>query len=241
MLSFWLWGSMFGCFDSSLRWKCVSLFCFFFFQAEDGIRDLTVTGVQTCALPILQGGALRFHIGAGADGGQGAGLEADRAEAAAGRVGAALRVGGRRLAATGKHQAGQHSGQREVVSLHRACFPWRTFLPTTTGCRGRCDPTYTGSASAAMGRGGFPGGTAQARRSRPSALARYSAASAAASSGDRSLGLSSTASPRRGVPVPGRGAGRAGPGWEGGGIAAAPAFASSCVLPAITSTNSSPP
>src|SRR5207248_3771475 len=26
---------------------------FFFFQAEDGIRDRTVTGVQTCALPIL--------------------------------------------------------------------------------------------------------------------------------------------------------------------------------------------
>src|SRR5205085_4737542 len=26
----------------------------FFFQAEDGIRDLTVTGVQTCALPISQ-------------------------------------------------------------------------------------------------------------------------------------------------------------------------------------------
>src|SRR5215469_8370316 len=25
---------------------------FFFFQAEDGIRDLYVTGVQTCALPI---------------------------------------------------------------------------------------------------------------------------------------------------------------------------------------------
>src|SRR6478672_12135679 len=25
---------------------------FFFFQAEDGIRDLIVTGVQTCALPI---------------------------------------------------------------------------------------------------------------------------------------------------------------------------------------------
>src|SRR5689334_25374485 len=29
------------------------LFFFFFFQAEDGIRDGTVTGVQTCALPIL--------------------------------------------------------------------------------------------------------------------------------------------------------------------------------------------
>src|SRR5204862_4494166 len=27
-------------------------FCLFFFQAEDGIRDLYVTGVQTCALPI---------------------------------------------------------------------------------------------------------------------------------------------------------------------------------------------
>src|SRR5256886_15653356 len=30
-------------------------FFFFFFQAEDGIRDLTVTGVQTCALPISHG------------------------------------------------------------------------------------------------------------------------------------------------------------------------------------------
>src|SRR2546422_6012544 len=29
---------------------CVS---FFFFQAEDGIRDVAVTGVQTCALPIV--------------------------------------------------------------------------------------------------------------------------------------------------------------------------------------------
>src|SRR5437763_13153568 len=33
---------------------CVVLlnFSFFFFQAEDGIRDTSVTGVQTCALPI---------------------------------------------------------------------------------------------------------------------------------------------------------------------------------------------
>src|SRR2546429_585569 len=29
------------------------VWCFFFFQAEDGIRDVAVTGVQTCALPIL--------------------------------------------------------------------------------------------------------------------------------------------------------------------------------------------
>src|SRR5438046_6323783 len=39
---------------------------FFFFQAEDGIRDWSVTGVQTCALPILRrvvetvGGGVRF-------------------------------------------------------------------------------------------------------------------------------------------------------------------------------------
>src|SRR2546426_4715625 len=32
---------------------CLLVF-FFFFQAEDGIRDYKVTGVQTCALPILQ-------------------------------------------------------------------------------------------------------------------------------------------------------------------------------------------
>src|SRR5206468_5364856 len=35
---------------------CLS-YVFFFFQAEDGIRDLIVTGVQTCALPIFS-----FHI-----------------------------------------------------------------------------------------------------------------------------------------------------------------------------------
>src|SRR2546427_1560677 len=35
---------------------CSAVDCaaFFFFQAEDGIRDLTVTGVQTCALDLLQ-------------------------------------------------------------------------------------------------------------------------------------------------------------------------------------------
>src|SRR5437868_10885339 len=41
---------------------CIFVFCvnilvfflFFFFQAEDGIRDRNVTGVQTCALPISE-------------------------------------------------------------------------------------------------------------------------------------------------------------------------------------------
>src|SRR2546421_8509630 len=37
----------------SCRCRLVRCLCyFFFFQAEDGIRDLIVTGVQTCALPI---------------------------------------------------------------------------------------------------------------------------------------------------------------------------------------------
>src|SRR3989475_7598782 len=39
----------------------LSILFFFFFQAEDGIRDLTVTGVQTCALPISG------RVGPGAD------------------------------------------------------------------------------------------------------------------------------------------------------------------------------
>src|SRR5256885_9938435 len=32
--------------------RCCTIGVFFFFQAEDGIRDYKVTGVQTCALPI---------------------------------------------------------------------------------------------------------------------------------------------------------------------------------------------
>src|SRR2546426_11071311 len=44
------------------------LFLFFFFQAEDGIRDYKVTGVQTCALPIFRAAldepeAVLVHVG----------------------------------------------------------------------------------------------------------------------------------------------------------------------------------
>src|SRR5256886_6214349 len=42
--------------------QCHALYLFFFFfQAEDGIRDLTVTGVQTCALPIYRPIVLVLH------------------------------------------------------------------------------------------------------------------------------------------------------------------------------------
>src|SRR2546425_7763512 len=37
--------------SATLRAFC-NIICIFFFQAEDGIRDKLVTGVQTCALPI---------------------------------------------------------------------------------------------------------------------------------------------------------------------------------------------
>src|SRR5205085_4874351 len=38
--------------DPGAKLKLRFRLIYFFFQAEDGIRDLTVTGVQTCALPI---------------------------------------------------------------------------------------------------------------------------------------------------------------------------------------------
>src|SRR5438128_6584108 len=41
------------CFLCSSAFLLFFFFFFFFFQAEDGIRDATVTGVQTCALPIF--------------------------------------------------------------------------------------------------------------------------------------------------------------------------------------------
>src|SRR5215475_9577300 len=40
-----------------------TILLFFFFQAEDGIRDFHVTGVQTCALPICEVG-IRMALGA---------------------------------------------------------------------------------------------------------------------------------------------------------------------------------
>src|SRR5688500_19026425 len=63
----YLW-SVFCCCSTSLlcsRRSVISsrsvFFCCFFFQAEDGIRDYKVTGVQTCALPICGGAALSIY------------------------------------------------------------------------------------------------------------------------------------------------------------------------------------
>src|SRR2546427_13176877 len=63
---------------------------FFFFQAEDGIRDLTVTGVQTCALPIsrlVERGDRQRHRGLRHGLLPVAGAPQDRADAQAASVG----------------------------------------------------------------------------------------------------------------------------------------------------------
>src|SRR5256886_17675953 len=62
---------------------------FFFFQAEDGIRDLTVTGVQTCALPS------RSRRARGGSAARAAGARATRPRAAGAR---GARAGGARQA-----------------------------------------------------------------------------------------------------------------------------------------------
>ena len=51
-----------------VQWCVMVLIICFFFQAEDGIRDCDVTGVQTCALPIWikvlpQGDGGACHVG----------------------------------------------------------------------------------------------------------------------------------------------------------------------------------
>src|SRR2546430_4671865 len=73
---------------------------FFFFQAEDGIRDLTVTGVQTCALPI-SGRTIP---------------QEDRARARWER--SVHRAGGRRRRAGGAHRRGR-AAREQRPELHR--------------------------------------------------------------------------------------------------------------------------
>src|SRR5205809_2608526 len=45
---------MLNCYGELSNLILLICFLFFFFQAEDGIRDVAVTGVQTCALPIYR-------------------------------------------------------------------------------------------------------------------------------------------------------------------------------------------
>src|SRR5206468_6058498 len=83
--------------------------CYFFFQAEDGIRDLIVTGVQTCALPIF---SIAYIAAA-------RGLlvrqpaQAEDEEGAGGDVGDADELGGHRAGA-GAGRGGRRSEERRV-------------------------------------------------------------------------------------------------------------------------------
>src|SRR3712207_9201636 len=70
---------------------------FFFFQAEDGIRDIGVTGVQTCALPDLGWDNRRgwARVGGGTD--SGAGVDARGRQRPQPRVPAGVRSEERRV------------------------------------------------------------------------------------------------------------------------------------------------
>src|SRR5580692_7874877 len=90
----------------------------FFFQAEDGIRDLTVTGVQTCALPILsRAGHAVFaaeHAGCAESGVYGEGRGRDR-ELARDEPGAGVLFVYKLLADERALQPGPHAGAISVA------------------------------------------------------------------------------------------------------------------------------
>src|SRR5246500_5871333 len=81
---------------------CVVLFIFifffffyFFFKAEDGIRDLTVTGVQTCALPISSAISCKSRFSARTI--SRANSRSPRPRSEERRVGKSVDLGGRRI------------------------------------------------------------------------------------------------------------------------------------------------
>src|SRR2546426_12186586 len=105
-----------------------TLLFFFFFQAEDGIRDYKVTGVQTCALPISAGkplaGGRRGHLAAGP---HRPGIHVDRFTPAAQEVGQLLvfrprprlrRSSGRLRAEHGCGEQCDDGGERAIRDCH---------------------------------------------------------------------------------------------------------------------------
>src|SRR5256885_10446824 len=79
------------------------LVLFFFFQAEDGIRDYKVTGVQTCALPIyVESGKAQVEqfdhvVGRSADQVGGLDVAVDHADRKSVGEGKRVDLGGRRI------------------------------------------------------------------------------------------------------------------------------------------------
>src|SRR5689334_24338535 len=94
-------------------------FFFFFFQAEDGIRDGTVTGVQTCALPISGGRVVAVAVGRGVGPVGQPGELPERVLGPGGRVpDDDLAVAARRLDGVGRDRDAR-DGRREAVALAR--------------------------------------------------------------------------------------------------------------------------
>src|SRR5216683_3130609 len=113
---------------------------FFFFQAEDGIRDLIVTGVQTCALPISRAPGGRA-VGRAADTGGAAGAAAPVPRLAErdrrGRSHGAGHPAGPRarppalLAGAAAARPGRGGRRARVARPGQAAFVWRPARNTT--------------------------------------------------------------------------------------------------------------
>src|SRR2546425_12780629 len=101
---------------------------FFFFQAEDGIRDKLVTGVQTCALPISRAKTSRFTRSFQRSKAVPAGLKIrkpSRASSVCGprseerRVGKSVDLGGRRIIKKKKKRTNREDRSQEQKEMHR--------------------------------------------------------------------------------------------------------------------------
>src|SRR5437879_3443216 len=100
-------------------------FFFFFFQAEDGIRDTSVTGVQTCALPISVERAQRL-VAAAARGGGGRDAGHGAQDPARGHQGAPLCAAGRRLLHAAALAGGVVRWPARSTSWRRHSATWGT-------------------------------------------------------------------------------------------------------------------
>src|SRR2546427_5665051 len=142
----------------------ISIYLFFFFQAEDGIRDLTVTGVQTCALPIYDSRS----ADRAAAGRVRPGIRSPRLARHTARGGDSRSVAPRGVVAAGPRGATpQHLGGRAahgVLEVHRAA---------TADARQRAVVPPRGeqlaAASGASGRRGVAAGRRAAPRAAPAA------------------------------------------------------------------------
>src|ERR1035437_4582816 len=91
---------------------------FFFFQAEDGIRDIGVTGVQTCALPICQAERSRPGGVLLAEGSDDAAARKDALRA--GPAGGGANPGGGGGGGCGKGRGGQEEEENRTMA-HQLC------------------------------------------------------------------------------------------------------------------------